>query len=119
MSTSRWRFDAHDDPSSFYGVLGAAAGALLALLAVRGDERVRRPLVLTILCAAGPALTSMAIRRKAWAPETVENRFLDAEEVLAAVALDESAGPLETTVQPDFEPDQADLPVTTSEPGDV
>lgn len=64
----------YTDPSTLFGSLVTFAGAVLALVVAFGldlsAEQVER--ILAALAAAGPLVTAWLIRRKAYAPATVD-----------------------------------------------
>lgn len=60
------------DPSGLYGSVVSLIGAVLALLVAFGvdltDEQTA--VILGVATAAGPIVTAVLIRRRAWAPES-------------------------------------------------
>lgn len=63
------------DPSGLFGSIGTAVGALLALLVAFGVDLTQEQVtsILGVVAAVGPLVTAWAIRRYAWAPQSVEN----------------------------------------------
>lgn len=63
------------DPAGLYGSLAAVLGAILALLTAFGVPltQTQEEAILGLFVVAGPLVTAWLIRRKAWAPDSVES----------------------------------------------
>lgn len=64
----------NSDPSGLVGQVGAAVGALLALLIAFGIDLTEAQVtaILGVVATFGPLAIAYLIRRKAYAPDTVE-----------------------------------------------
>lgn len=63
------------DPSGLFGAVGTTAGAVLALLVVVGIlDGETAEAILAVVVTIGPLVTAWAIRRHAFAPESVRGR---------------------------------------------
>ena len=71
----------NSDPSGLVGGVGAAVGAVLSVLVAFGIDLTPAQVdaILLVVATFGPLVVAYAIRRWAWAPDSVETRVREVE----------------------------------------